>query len=136
MFRRLLIVIIIVLMPRISWCQVQLIINLNTAAMLYQGWYTPYKSLEFNNKELTNEGFIQLNTYFLIVFSDFVIEAETRYLMGWCNIGFLSLFVLVNLLLISRQHLINMSRWCKLKKLKRQQQEMIRMKRRNAIFMA
>ena len=102
MFRRLLIVMIIVVMPRISWCQVQLVINLNTAAMLYQGWYTPYKSLAFNKKELTNESFIQLNTYFLIIFSDFVGEAEARYMAGWCNIGFLSLFVLVNLFIISR----------------------------------
>ena len=78
-------------------------VNLNTTAILYQGWYNPYILKEFNTKELINETFIQLNTYFLIVYSDFVGDAETRYTMGWVNVFGLALMVLFNLFVIGRE---------------------------------
>ena len=37
--------------------------------------------------EFANELCILLNTYFMIVYSDFVRDPEARYEMGWYNLG-------------------------------------------------
>jgi len=79
---------------------VQLITNFNTFALIYQGWYRPYHFPAYNRKELANESFIQLNTYYLIIYSQLVGDAETRYIMGWANIATLGVMVLFNAILI------------------------------------
>ena len=111
MVRRLIIAFIIVGLPRWSWFQVQVITNLNIFSLIYQGWYRPYSRPVFNYKELTNEFFIQLNTYYLIVYSEFVINAETRYTMGWANIGCLAIMILFNLTLICKWQFEDAKRW-------------------------
>ena len=68
--------------------------------IIYQGLVKPYKLPSHNNKELTNEAFIQLNSYFLLVFADFVPDADTRYTMGWFNVSCLGLMVGFNTALL------------------------------------
>ena len=50
-----------------------------------------------NNKlELANELCILLNTYFMIVYSDFVSSSEARYKMGWVNLAMMITQVIVS----------------------------------------
>ena len=107
----------IVILPRMSYFQVQLIVNLNTLSILYQGWYRPYELPGVNKKELVNEAFIQLNTYFLITYSDFVGDAEARYTMGWTNIVCLAIMLAFNLFVTLVWQTQSLFRWCKLRKL-------------------
>ena len=46
--------------------------------------------------KLANELCILLNTYFMIVYCDFVGNAEARYEMGWYNLGIMIAQVLVS----------------------------------------
>ena len=39
--------------------------------------------------EVANEVFILQNTYFIIMYSDLVLDAGARYTMGWVNLGML-----------------------------------------------
>ena len=56
-----------------------------------------------------------MNTYFLIVYSDFVGDAETRYTMGWVNIGGLAIMLFFNLFIIGRDQCKRTARWLKLR---------------------
>ena len=96
MARRSILAFIIIGLPRWSWLQIQVILNLNTFAMIYQGWFMPYTLPTFNRKELINEFLIQMCTYYLFVYTDFVPDAETRYKTGWAHIGCLGLMVVFN----------------------------------------
>ena len=44
-----------------------------------------------------NDIFILINSYFLLIYTDFVPDRNTRYFMGWFNIAGLVLMVLLNL---------------------------------------
>ena len=79
-----------------------MVVILNVLAAFYQGWYCPLLLPEHNRKELINELFIQLNTYFMLVYSDFVADRNTRYTMGFVNIGCLGLMLVFNLIVIGR----------------------------------
>ena len=60
---------------------------MKTALVLYYvGLVWPFDRRINNRLELANELCILLNTYFLIVYSDFVPDAYARYQMGWYNL--------------------------------------------------
>ena len=56
-----------------------------------------------------------MNTYFLIVYSDFVGDAETRYIMGLVNIVCLAIMLFFNLFIIGRDQFKKTARWLKLR---------------------
>lgn len=53
-----------------------------------------------NDLEITNEVLILLNSYFMLIFSDMVLDKYARYVMGWANLSIVLLLVIVNLILI------------------------------------
>ena len=127
--RRLLIAFIIVGLPRLNWLQVQILLNLNIFSIIYQGWYRPYELPKYNEKELLNEVFIQLNIYFLIVYSDFGRVPEAQYTMGWVNIVCLAIMVVFNLLIMLVWQIKTLYRWSKLRIIKKKNERRFRMRR-------
>ena len=101
MLRRWFLAVVIVTLPAWNWSQIQTIVQFNVFMMIYQGYFKPYKYPEQNRKELANEAFIMLNSYFLFIFYDFVPDADTRYFMGWFNVGCLGLMVGFNTVIIA-----------------------------------
>lgn len=68
--------------------------------MMFTGWYRPFIIPIHNDLEITNEVLILMNSYFMLIFSDFVIDKHARYICGWVNLGVICMLVLVNLTLI------------------------------------
>ena len=68
--------------------------------MIYTGYMRPFELRLANNIELINDTFILIASYFLIIFSAMVADAETRYISGWPLIGLLALLVGLNLTVI------------------------------------
>ena len=68
--------------------------------MIYTGYMRPFELRLANNIELINDTFILIASYFLIIFSALVADAETRYISGWPLIGLLALLVGLNLTVI------------------------------------
>ena len=68
---------------------------------------------------MINETLVLLNSYFLFLFSDFVVNPEDRYLMGWVNIVLLGLMVATNIGIVFFKEIQSVWRYLKLKKLKR-----------------
>ena len=119
-FRRLVLAILIVVIPHYSWLQTQLIIFICSLEIIFIGSIRPFLLPFVNNLELVNEVCVLGNTYFLIIYSDFVPEPEIRYGIGWVNISLLVLMILINLSVIIIKQIVNGKHWCKIRKLKKQ----------------
>ena len=72
MLRRVAIAFIIVSLFLYNYFQTQLMILLTSFIIIYQGWVRPFNKSSRNRLEIVNEIFILVNTYFLIIYSDFV----------------------------------------------------------------
>ena len=119
MARRFLLALTIVTLVQWNWAQTILTIFVNCLAIIYQGAYRPYLLPQHNHKELMNEAFIMLCTYFLFFYSEFVPDRNSRYLMGYVNIGCLGLMVLFNLTVIVIGQVRTTARALKLRKMKK-----------------
>ena len=95
-----------------------LVIVLNLLGSVYQGWHRPLSKAGYNKKELVNEILIQINTYFLLTYSDFFPDRKVRYSIGYTNVGCLGLVVLFNLVYIGQAQVRDIIRWFKLRKLR------------------
>ena len=92
--RRLLMAVIIVVIADKSWLQTQLLIVTTSLALFYTGAVWPFLRLIQNKMELANEVFVLYNTYFMVIYSDFVLDANARYKMAWVNLGIMIALVL------------------------------------------
>ena len=72
MVRRVAMAFIIVMIAQESYLQIQLLILKTSFVLYYNGNVWPFERRINNRLELTNELCILLNTYFLIIYSDFV----------------------------------------------------------------
>ena len=115
--------IIIVVFANMAWLQTQLLVLKTALVLCYVGSVWPFDRAINNRLELANELCILLNTYFLIVYSDFVHSAEARYKMGWVNLAILIIQVLISggIVLANQGHAVY--RGIKLKYLKRKSQK-------------
>ena len=59
-----------------------------------------------------------LNCYFVLLYSDFLSDVEARYQVGWVNVGFLTLMILINAVVIISSHLYSMIRAIRLRVIK------------------
>ena len=66
--------------------------------MIYTGDVKPFKQRHHNTLAIMNEFLILLNTYFMIIYSDFVPDAQIKYLMGWVNLSVIICMVVVNVI--------------------------------------
>ena len=96
MLRRVAVAFIIVSLSMFNFFQIQLTVLMTSFFIIYQGWVKPFKGKKRNKLEFTNETLILINTYFLFMYSDFVYSPDVRYQMGWVNLTFLGLMLLIN----------------------------------------
>ena len=101
MARRLVIAFLIVVLPNMNWLQRQLIVFTCVITMLYTGIARPFIGIFHNNLEVVNELLILWNSYFMLLFSDFILNVNTRYMVGWANTGVIVALVVVNIILLS-----------------------------------
>ena len=69
--------------------------------MAYTGLARPFNLPVQNNLEIVNETLILLNSYFMLLYSDFVVDLNTRYITGWSNVGVIIALVCSNLVLMT-----------------------------------
>ena len=68
--------------------------------MIYTGYMRPFELRLANTLELVNDTFIILCSYFLIIFSAMVNDAEARYISGWPLISIIAILIGLNLTVI------------------------------------
>ena len=83
--------------------------------MIYTGYMRPYETRLANNLELVNETFIILCSYFLIIFSAFLSDAEVRYKSGWVLIGLVAILLALNMAVIVFRFISHIIRCCRLR---------------------
>ena len=81
--------------------------------MIYIGYFTPYLVKSMNKLEITNEIFLLLAVYCLILFTEFVPEPETRYLCGWAMISVTFILIGVNMGVLIGTSIQDMVKKCK-----------------------
>ena len=72
----------------------------NLAYAVFIGFNKPKVYWVFNYQEQLNELLTQLVTIQLVIFSDFVLDEEVKFLMGWVLVATMALLVGSNLLLV------------------------------------
>ena len=80
--------------------QVQLIVFHSLAVLMYLKLARPFESPMANALEVFNEGCILLAACHLFTFTDYVLDPDNQYLMGWSIIGVSVLNIAVNSILI------------------------------------
>lgn len=91
----------------------------STLIFLALGQVRPFEDSRANNMEITNEILTLLCCYSLIMFSNFVPDAKTRYDCGWQLIGIVLSLILFNLAIILGQSVASLCKYCKQKWRKR-----------------
>ena len=100
MIRRFVYALIIVALSNSSYFQIQIVVFKSSLVMAFQGQVKPYTTSSQNNLELINEILTLICTYGLIIFTDFVPEANARYNSGWVLIGLTLLILVINMIVL------------------------------------
>jgi len=92
---------------------------LSIAVMIAIGLSEPLETKKLNRIEMFNEAFVMFAIYHLVIFTDFVPDIETKYLMGWSCIAVTSFNMLVNLTIVFIETMVDLhhklKRWLKKK---------------------
>ena len=120
MLRRIAILFIIFVPPLFGFSHQQrlLLIILECYVFFYVAAVQPFADPVLNQLDLVNETVILLITYFMIIYSDFVPDIETRFLMGWCNLVLIMCLMAVTIFIISSNQIYLLYRDLKLKYIK------------------
>ena len=118
--RRAALAVLIVVVPHYNWLQTQMVIFTCSLVLIFVGIVRPFARPLLNHLELINETFVLSNTYFVIIYSDFVPEPEVRYGAGWVNCALLLVMILTNLCSILFHQVGACKHWCRLRGLKRE----------------
>ena len=89
--------------------------------MAYTGIAKPFAEPIHNRLEILAEVLILINSYFMMLYSPFVVDEEARYTMGFYNIWIIKAHIAVNLVIIiyTIVHMIKKQfRKCQLKHLR------------------
>ena len=80
---------------------------------MYLLWYRPFAQNSLNHIEAFNEATILVLTYFLLCFTDFVLDAETRYNLGFYYIATSFFNMAVHMFLMLRSSFIKARLSCR-----------------------
>ena len=58
--------------------------------------YLPYDDLAQNRQESINEVTVTFGSYFLFMFTPWIVDEEFRYTLGWNLVGFIAANVVFN----------------------------------------
>ena len=89
--------------------------------LIYLGWFRPFEDQRLVNLEIMNECTSLILLYHLMLFTDFVPEAETRYLIGWSFIFFVVANMAVHFTILIKDMIADVkeNECCKKKRAKR-----------------
>jgi hypothetical protein len=98
LFRR----IAFVLIPTaLWWCnsfQIQLLISLSTLYIIFYGWVQPHWETNRTKLEIFNECILLAIAYHMIAFSDFNLDVDSSFFMGYSYIGHMLFMIVVNII--------------------------------------
>jgi len=77
--------------------QIQVLLYINFLAINYFLHCYPLRMRQLNRIELFNEAFVSIISLHMLVFTDWVTDEDTKFLMGWSMVIFLAVMVTVNL---------------------------------------
>ena len=108
--RRLLLSISLVQGHDIFWVQLSVQMAVSTFFVIFVGWYMPFDTNKANRLEIFTECVTVFALYILMLFTDFVPGAETRYYCGAFFIALVIIYTLVHLTVIVHEALVNLKR--------------------------
>ena len=83
------------------------------ALLGYILYWKPLESGLFNGLAILNECMLVFMGYQMYLFTDFVLEPETRYILGKCFLGFLYMNIAMNLVVLGYEIANRTLRWAK-----------------------
>lgn len=69
---------------------------LSLSMLMYTIMVRPFDKSVLNTQEILNESTVLISRYILLMYTEAVWEAETRYIYGWFIIALLGLSILLN----------------------------------------
>jgi hypothetical protein len=78
---------------------------LNLSMLIYVGYFMPFSTRFRSRVEVINEIFITVDTFHFMLFTDFVGQPDTQYLIGWSLIVHITLHILFNLAIVLQEKL-------------------------------
>jgi len=87
---------ILVLLVEQPYFQIQALLYLQTAYLIYLGLRRPLKSRVDNNFELMNESLLLVQIYHIIWFSDFVNDPMFKHRAGWSSVAVTLVQICIN----------------------------------------
>ena len=97
--------IITVVGSNLAWIQINVQLLTTYTFLCYTASFKPFKLPLHNIHECINEVTVLFATYILFTYTDWVADAETRYMAGWASISMISLNVFNNLMFMIGQSL-------------------------------
>lgn len=76
--------------------QIFLAMFLSLSMLMYTIMVRPFDKSVLNTQEILNESTVLISRYILLMYTEAVWEAETRYIYGWFIIALLGLSILLN----------------------------------------
>jgi hypothetical protein len=73
---------------------------MNLSMLMYQGHHLPLLTKFTNIIECMNEWLIVVVTWHLMLYTDFVPELQFQYVIGWSHVGFISISMFINVLVV------------------------------------
>jgi len=86
-----------VIYPNLRLFQIFGTIVLSIIYVIYTMTTMPFLEPQMNRQELFNEVFILISSYFLLMYTEWTQDDQTRYSIGWLSAGSICLNVLVNI---------------------------------------
>ena len=105
--RRLLFVFILIRYDSFTWLQISMQFTFSIGMIIYFGHVWPFRIHKTTKTELMNEAVTMCLSYFLFCFTDWIAEANTRYLIGYLFITVISTLLLVHLSIIAYETVTN-----------------------------
>lgn len=100
-FRRYIITICLVAMPSNTIFQIYLQVISSAVFLLYLIYTQPFSSSKQNKMELLNEFAVSVSCYFLFLFTDYMLDNDIKYSVGWALCLHLVISIAINFAVVA-----------------------------------
>ena len=101
--RRVLFVVFTLFMRDAIYFQIIAMNYLNLAMLIYNGYNMPFETRFRSRVEIVNELFITMDTFHFMLFTDFTMDVETQYQIGWSLVCHIVVHIFFNLSIVLMQ---------------------------------
>jgi hypothetical protein len=119
MIRRILFVAIPALLYMYPFMQLQAFLLMNTMYLMWYAYVQPHIERRRVQTECFNEFMILLFVYHLMIFTDFVEDNKAQFKMGYSQIGFYIVIIIVNIILMILRQIENVKKTRRMEALKK-----------------